>query len=276
MERVSLDGLELEYELKGSGDPVVLIHWGLCAKWAEPLMGEPALADHYALLRYHRAGFGGSDRIDGPIRIAAHAAHCNRLMQLLGIEQAHVAGHSSSAVIALQLALDFPDAVRTLVLMEPARPIPPTEEQAEFVRAFVAPAVERYRAGDKGGAVDTFAQGVFGPGYRDALEQGPPGVVEQAVADADAFFAQELPALQQWTFSEADASRITHPVLAVLGENTAPTFPPRMELLRSWLPYAEPFQLRGASHLLHLQNAQEMAEAMASFFARNGVTDQEP
>ena len=275
MERVSLDGLELEYELKGSGEPVVLIHWGICAKWAEPLVGEPALADQYALLRYHRAGFGGSDRIQGPISIAAHAAHCKRLMQLLGIEQAHVAGHSSSAVIALQLALDFPDAVRSLVLMEPARPIPETEEQAAFIHTFVAPAVERYRAGDKAGAVDTFAQGVFGPGYRDALEQGLPGVVKQAIADADAFFAQELPALQQWTFSDAEASRITQPVLAVLGENTAPTFPPRMELLRSWLPHVESFQLPDASHLLHLQNAPEMAEAMASFFARKGVTDQE-
>ncbi len=276
MERASLDGLELEYELKGSRDPVVLIHWGLCAKWAEPLMGEPALADQYGLLRYHRAGFGGSDRIEGSISIAAHAAHCNRLMQLLGMEKAHVAGHSSSAAVAIQLALDFPDAVRSLVLMEPARPIPPTEEQTGFVRAFVAPAVERYRAGDKAGAVDTFAQGVFGPAYRDALEQGLPGVIEQAIADADAFFAQELPALQQWTFSEADASRITHPVLGVLGENTAPTFPPRMELLRSWLPHVEPFQLRSASHLLHLQNAQELAEAMASFFARDAVTDQVP
>ncbi len=275
MERASLDGLELDYELKGSGEPVVLIHWGLCAKWAEPLVGEPVLADQYTILRYHRAGFGASDRIHGPISIAAHAAHCKHLMQLLGIEQAHVAGHSSSAVIALQLALDFPDAVRSLVVMEPARPMPETEEQAAFIHTFVAPAVERYRAGDKAGAVDTFAQGVFGPGYSDALEQGLPGVVEQAIADADAFFAQELPALQQWTFSDAEASRITQPVLAVIGENTAPTFPPRMALLRSWLPHVESFQVPGASHLLHLQNAQEMAAAMASFFARKGVTDQE-
>ena len=269
MERVSLDGLELEYELKGSGEPVVLIHWGLCAKWAEPLMGEPALADRYALLRYHRAGFAGSDSVDGPLSMAAHAAHCRRLMQQLGIEQAHVAGHSSSAVIALQLALDFPEAVRSLVLMEPARPIPPTDDQTAFIREFVAPALGRFGAGDRAGAVDTFAQGVFGPAYHDALEQGLPGFFEQAIADADAFFAQELPALQQWTFSEDDAGRIPQPVLAVLGENTVPTFPPRMELLLSWLPRFETFELRGASHLLHLENPQGLAEAMASFFARN-------
>jgi pimeloyl-ACP methyl ester carboxylesterase len=59
--------------------------------------------------------------------------------------------------------------------------------------------------------------------------------------------------------------------LAVLGEHTAPTFPPRMELLASWLQEVEPFELPGASHLLHLQNAPALAEALASFFARSGA-----
>src|SRR5262249_49539832 len=121
MERAAVDGLELHYELRGSGEPVVLIHWGVSARWAEPLMEEPALAEHYRLLGYHRAGFGGSSPGRSPVSIADHAAHCWLLMERLGIERAHVVGHSSSAVIALQLALDFPEAVHTLALMEPAR-----------------------------------------------------------------------------------------------------------------------------------------------------------
>jgi hypothetical protein len=39
--RAAVDGLELEYALRGRGEPVVLIHWGLCAAWAEPLLDEP-------------------------------------------------------------------------------------------------------------------------------------------------------------------------------------------------------------------------------------------
>jgi pimeloyl-ACP methyl ester carboxylesterase len=269
MDRAAVDGLALEYELRGAGEPVVLIHWGVSAAWAEPLMDEPALADRHRLLNYHRAGFAGSDRIQGPISMAEHAAHCALLMRHLGIERAHIVGHSSSAVIALQLALDFPDAVETLALMEPARPVPPTEEQAEFVRDFVGPAVQRYRAGDKAGAVDIWARGVFGSDYRGPLEQGLPGIVEQAVADADAFFAQELPALQQWSFTQADASRITRPTLAIRGKNTVPTFPERLQLLISWLPNVEPFELPDATHLLHLQNPRGMAEALASFYARH-------
>ena len=111
-----------------------------------------------------------------------------------------------------------------------------------------------------------------GADHRDPLERGLPGVIEQCIADADAFFAQELPALQSWSFTHEDASRITQPVLAVLGENTAPAFPERLELLCAWLPNVERFKLSGATHLLHLQDPEGMAEGLASFFARHPRT----
>jgi pimeloyl-ACP methyl ester carboxylesterase len=132
----------------------------------------------------------------------------------------------------------------------------------------VAPAVQRYRAGDKAGAVDTFARGVFGSDYRGPLEEGLPGVFDQAVPDADAFFAQDLPPLRQWSFTQADASRITQPTLPVLGENTAPTFPERLQLLVSWLPNAEPVEVP-TTHLLHVRNPRRMAEVLAGFYARH-------
>ena len=112
-------------------------------------------------------------------------------------------------------------------------------------------------------------RGVFGSDYKGALDKGLPGAFEQAVAGADVFFGRELPAVQQWSFTQKDASRITQPALAVLGENTAPTFPERRELLLRWLPNAEPFELPDATHLLHAQNPRGMAEGMASFFARH-------
>ena len=271
MERASVDGLRLEYELQGRGDPVVLVHWGVSAVWAEPLMAEPALADRHRLLNYHRAGFAGSDRVPGPVTIADHAAHCARLMRQVGIDRAHIVGHSSSAAIALQLALDFPEVVHTLALLEPARPVPPTAAQETFVREVVAPAVQRYRAGDASGAVETWARGVFGPDFRALLERGLPGIFERAMADADAFFAYELPALQQWSFTQEAASRVTQPALAVCGQNTAPSFPERIELLVSWLPNAEPYELSGATHLLHFQNPHGLAEALASFYGHHAM-----
>jgi pimeloyl-ACP methyl ester carboxylesterase len=272
MERARVDGVELEYALRGSGDPVVLVHWGVSGAWAEPLLGQPTLTDHYRLLNYHRAGFGGSARVSGSITMVDHARHCRLLMAHLGIERAHLVGHSSSVAIVLQLALDFQDVVQTVVAMEAARPSPATAVPETFRKEYIEPALELYGTGDKEGAVDRFFRGVFGPGYRDRLERGLPGGFDQAVSDADTFFTQELPALwQTWTFTEAEARRITQPVLAVQGEHSASTFPERRELLLSWLPNVEPFDLLGATHLLHVENPQRMAEALASFFARHPI-----
>ena len=75
MPRAALDGVELEYELRGEGDPVVLIHWGVCAAWAAPLLDAPALNERYRLLAYDRVGFGGSSRVEGPLTMADHAEH---------------------------------------------------------------------------------------------------------------------------------------------------------------------------------------------------------
>jgi pimeloyl-ACP methyl ester carboxylesterase len=269
MELAAIDSIELAYELRGSGEPVVLIHWGVSATWAEPLIAQPILAERYRLLRYHRVGFGASSRVEGPISMAEHAAHCRLLMRRLGMERAHVVGHSSSALIALQLALDAPHAVQSLALMDTARPAPATETQAAFLREVAAAAISRYRAGDVAAAADTWARGVFGPGYRAPLDRGLPGLFEEILSCADTFFSQELPAVQQWSFADTDAHLITQPVLAAVGENSAPPFRERRDLLLAWLPRVEPVDLPGATHLLHIERPQEVAEVLSSFFARH-------
>ena len=120
MNRAALDGIELDYEMAGSGDPVVLVHAGVLADWFKPLMSESALSMRYRLVRYHRVGYSGSTRVTGPVSLADQARHLRALMEHLAIERAHFVGHSSSGNILLQMALDVPDLVQSLVLMEPA------------------------------------------------------------------------------------------------------------------------------------------------------------
>ena len=126
MQRAPIDGIELEYEICGTGEPVVLIHAGVCADFFRPLIEQRALTDRYTVLRYHRTGYAGSGALPGAVGFAQQAEHCRALMSHLGIERAHVVGHSSSASMALQLALDAPDAVQSLALLEPARPAAPS------------------------------------------------------------------------------------------------------------------------------------------------------
>jgi pimeloyl-ACP methyl ester carboxylesterase len=272
MDRAAFEGVELEYAVRGAREPVVLIHPGHFADWFTPLLEEPALTDHYHVLTYHRIGCAGSSHIAGPLSLAQQAAHCRSLMRHLGIERAHVVGHSSSGNIALQLALDAPGAVHSLAILEPALYSVPS---AQTSRAFVGTAVQLYRSGDRAGAVDTFLRGVCGPSYRAVLDQVLPGAFDQHVADADTFFGQELPALQQWSFTREDARRITQPVLAVIGAKSQELdriWVERQELLLSWLPNVEPFVLPDATHLLQVQNPRGMAKGLAAFFARHQLS----
>lgn len=269
MQRATIDGVELEYELRGAGDPVVLIHAGVVAGFFRPLMN---LAETHTVLRYHRPGYADSGRVAGELTFERQAALCQGLMRHVGITRAHVVGHSSSACMALQLALDAPAAVQTLALLDAARPAVPGPLQQETVRAYIEPALERYRAGDRPGAVDAWMRGVCGPGYREPMDRALPGAFDQAVADADTFFTQELPAVQQWRFDSKDAARVVQPVLAVRGENSRAVFQERRGLLLGWLPHAEPFELPAATHLLQVENPGAMASGLAAFFARHPLT----
>jgi 3-oxoadipate enol-lactonase len=272
--RAAVEGVELDYQTRGTGEPVVLVHAGIFADWYQPLLQEPALSSRYRVISYHRVGYAGSSRVAGPVSIAQQAAHLRSLMRHLQIDRAHIVGHSSGGNIALQLALDAPDMVQTLVLMEPALPVGGGPERMLATRAAMAPAFEAFRAGDKSRAIDFFMQRVSGPAYRAPLERMLPAAFDQGVKDADTFFAQELPAVMQWAFKREDASRIAQPALAVLGEKSpevTPIWSERQQTLLAWLPKAEGFVLRGTTHLLHVQDPRGMAEAMAAFFARNPI-----
>jgi pimeloyl-ACP methyl ester carboxylesterase len=264
MGRASVEGVELEYEVRGTGEPVVLIHNGVGVDWYEPLLAEPALARRSRLITYHRAGYAGSGRVGGPIDFAQEAAHCRALLRHLGVPRAHVVGHSSSAMIALKLALDAPDSVRSLGLLEPALMTVPSPTE-------VPRALELFRAGDKAGAMDSFFRGTCGDGYRAALDRAQPGAFDSALAGADRFFGQELPALRQLVFGPDEAKRVRQPALAVLGARTGDRHRKRHDLLLQWLPTVEPFVLPAAGHLLHLENPRGMAEGLAAFFTRHPI-----
>jgi pimeloyl-ACP methyl ester carboxylesterase len=138
----------------------------------------------------------------------------------------------------------------------------------------LGPSVQKYEAGDRAGAVDTFLSAVCGKDYSRAVQSQLPGALDQAAADADAFFTGELPAIGEWTFTEKDAARIRQPVLSVLGANSdqavgIPVFGEIHDRVLEWLPNAKPFVLGGAAHLLQVENPGDMARRLASFFKEN-------
>jgi pimeloyl-ACP methyl ester carboxylesterase len=268
MDSVKVNGVELEFEVRGSGDPVLLIDM-LIADCFVPLLTEPSLAGRYQLIRYHKRGWVGSTHTPPPVSMGDHAADAAALLDHLGVRRAHIAGHSSGASIAAQLALDYAEKVHTLTLLEP------TLVSLPFGQAFLksaAPVFEAYGSGDHSGAFAMFvaaASGLEWEGCRALLEERIPGVVAQSIKDADTFFGIELPALTEWTFGAEQAAAIHRPVLSVLGAETQPLWVEIAEFLRSSLPYIEDCTIEGAGHLLQIQRPEPVARAIAEFLGRN-------
>ena len=267
MQSANVNGVQLEYETIGAGEPVLLIS-PVIADGFLPLLAEPALADRYQLIRYHKRGWVGSTHTPPPVSIADHAADAAALLDHLGLRPVHIAGHSSGAAVAVQLALDHPEYVHTLMLLELSLLSVPSGE-AFFTQ--VGPAFEAYASGDHAGALAIFMGVVSGLEWTKGqalLEERVPGAVAQAVSDADTFFGIELPALTEWEFGAEQAARLDRPVLSVLGSETQPLWVEVAEFLRSALPQVDECRIDGVGHLLHVQRSEPVARAMAEFLGR--------
>lgn len=270
MESVDVNGVDLEFETIGSGEPVLLIS-PVLADGFLPLVSEQSLSERYRLIRYHKRGWAGSTHTASPVSISDHAADAAALLDHLGIPRAHIAGHSSGAAVAAQLALERAEMVQTLILLELSLLSVPSG--GAFLEE-AGPAFAAYAGGDHSGAFAMFMTAVSGLDWdacRALLEQRAPGAVTQAVDDADTFFGVELPALTEWKFGPDEAATIDRPVLSIVGAETKPLWVDVAGLLRSTLPQVEERTIAGVGHLLHVQDPEPVARAMAEFLERHAI-----
>jgi pimeloyl-ACP methyl ester carboxylesterase len=269
MDRAVFDDVELEYEVTGSGEPVLLIS-PVLADGFLPLVSEPSL-EGYQLIRYHKRGWVGSTHTEPPVTVEDHAADAAALLDHLGIARVHAAGHSSGAAVAAQLALDEPGRVATLILLELSLFSVPSGQ------AFLdgaGPVFDAYGRGDHEEALEMFLSAVSGldpAACQRLLAKRIPGAVEQALKDVDTFFGVELPGLTQWTFGPEQAAAIGCPVLSVLGSDTQPLWIDVADFLRSSVPHVEDCTIDGVGHLLHVQRPKPVGRAIAAFLRRHAI-----
>jgi pimeloyl-ACP methyl ester carboxylesterase len=116
MPRVNVNGIGIHYQERGSGDPLVLI-MGLGAPgslWEDHVA---CYESHFRCILVDNRGAGDSDKPYGPYTTREMADDMVGLMDALDIESARVAGISMGSAIAQELALSYPDKVRSLVLI---------------------------------------------------------------------------------------------------------------------------------------------------------------
>lgn len=143
-QRATINGVEVVYEVTGSGPPLVYVHGnfgGLENYGAQlpPWWVDGLYASHFTVVTYNRRGCGRSGMPDDGYTMATFAEDLCALMQYLGLEQASVLGTSAGGPIALRFALDYPQMVTRLVLVNTAADLL-VGDQGAPLRALIAQA----------------------------------------------------------------------------------------------------------------------------------------
>jgi pimeloyl-ACP methyl ester carboxylesterase len=114
---IPVNGLEMYYEIHGTGQPLVLLHGAFSAIGTS--FGEllPGLASSRQVIGFELQAHGRTADIDRPLSIEQMADDTAAALHHLGIEQADIFGYSMGAAVALHVLLRHPEVVRKLVFM---------------------------------------------------------------------------------------------------------------------------------------------------------------
>jgi pimeloyl-ACP methyl ester carboxylesterase len=113
--RAKVNGINLYYEVHGNGEPLVMI-MGFAGSNGGWIFQRREFQKYYQVITFDNRGVGRSDKPPGPYSIRMMADDTVSLMNYLGIRQAHILGVSMGGYIAQELAINYPELVRRLVL----------------------------------------------------------------------------------------------------------------------------------------------------------------
>ncbi len=255
---------ETAWERHGSGPPVVLIHgFGLNrAMWQWML---PALTPHFSVLTYDLLGHGESAPPHGTPDLAMFSRQLLGLMDRCGIERAAVVGFSLGGMIARRVALDHPDRLSALAILNSPHDRSPAEREAVRKRvrqtekrgpaANVEPALERwFTSAFRAEAPDTVAL------VRAWIMRNDSALYPQlyrVLAEGDAELVQGL-------------ERIPCPTLVMTGEDDPGNTPAMARAMAGLIPGARLVILPGLRHMA-LAEAPDAVNAPLCAFLRDAA-----
>ena len=120
MPQETINGYKMHYEVHGQGQPLVMIHGGLGGGEGSAAMVENFAAnfsDRFQLIFYDRRAAGRSETPQDGYSMANQVQDLRELLEKLGVNRAHILGSSGGGPIALGMALDHPEMVETLLLI---------------------------------------------------------------------------------------------------------------------------------------------------------------
>ncbi len=259
-------GTRLYWEQQGQGDPLLLIHAGIADSrmWDAQVA---AFAPHYRVIRFDARGFGRSEFGTGP---HSYRGDIVALLDALEVDRAHLVGVSFGGSTALEVTLDFPDRVRSLVmgassppgLVEHTNLIPLWEEVDRLVSAGqIDDANELEIQMWVDGPIRT--PDVVDPEIRKlVLEMNRPLLAAPEQPDQ---IALDPPAAER-------LDQVHVPTLIIAGEYDQPSQIAGPTLLADRIPGAEFLTLHGAAHMLNMEQPDAFNAAVLDFLQRRATT----
>lgn len=280
---IHVNGVSFAYRESGRGDPMVLVHGNISDMRSWDAL-EPLLAAHFRVIRYSRR-FAHPNAVAAADARDAFAQHVDDLIAIvekLRLGKVHLVGNSSGAFVCLLAAQKRSDLARTLTLEEPpvvsmflqALPPKPGEVLGLLLRAprtllallkfgagTIGPATKAFQRGDDGVALERFARGVLGgAAFAKLTPERKQQMADNLAAHRATLLGAGLP-----VFTAADAAALRTPTLLLHGADT-PFFQQRInERLAARIPGARDVRIPGASHLVHEDAPQAVADAVRAF-----------
>jgi pimeloyl-ACP methyl ester carboxylesterase len=241
---VWVEGYPIRYEVAGEeGEPVVLVHGlsGSTRWWARNVS---ALAGRYRVYLLDLPGFGAMRRLRRRFALTEAASWLSAWMEAVGLENAHLVGHSMGGYVGIRLAAKRPESVRNLVLVDPAGVPTGRSMLGHLVPLF--------------GAARHATPSFLPVLARDALRMGPFTLWRAARDLLDEDVREDLRSIEA-------------PTLLVWGEKDTLVPPAVGELLRAEIPDSRLLVLRRAAHVPMFDRPEDFNRALLAFLAGERV-----
>lgn len=266
MPKVKVNGINMNYEKQGSGEPLILIPF-LSADNACYAFQVPEYSKHFTCISVDLRGAGESDKPDSTYSTELFADDIAGLMQALGIEKAHVGGVSLGAATGMWLASKYPERVKSLSIHSGWTKSDP----------FLKVVVEGWQLMAKalGSVAEMVIRGIFPwcftpelyaakPDYIKALSDfvrgRPAQPVDAFMRQADAVIAHDC---------ESQLNRIKAPTLITFGEYDMVCSTRFADRMRNKIKNTELVIFKNCSHAGLYEKTEEFNERTMDFLRRH-------
>ncbi len=263
MPTVETNDITLNYEQEGTGEDVVFIN-GLTMDLNGWHLQVSDFARRFRLLRYDCRGQGRSDKPSGAYTHSIHARDLLGLLDALGIEKAHLVGLSNGGMIAIRFALEYPERVDRLVLVDTTCRITP------LLRLMLEAWIKVCRAGGVPLLFDVALPVLFSDRYvaenreqialmkKLSIERNEPEAVVRLAEGCMGFDAS------------ARVGEISRPTLIVHGEEDILIPPRHAHALHDAIAGSELHIVGGAAHVPIIEKPDEFNDVVIRFLEASG------